>query len=395
MMDTGALMERHGAVFGGGGGLRLFAAPGRVNLIGEHTDYNGGWVFPAAISLGNVVAARPRADRRLRLAATDLPGVVEADLDALERGRGLPWGSYQLGVADELQREGLRLVGADLLFDGDLPFGAGLSSSASIEVATAAALVGLAASLHPGNPFLGPVDLARICQRAENRFVGVSCGIMDQFASAVGRRGFAMLLRCDDLHHRHVPLRLDGHALVIVNTNRKRSLGDGKYNERRAECERGLAVLQQRLPALRSLGELTAADLDEHADAIADPVVRRRVEHVVSEDDRVLASVAALEAGDLGAFGGLMIASHASLRDLYEVTGPELDALVEEALAVEGTVGSRMTGAGFGGCTVSLVRDDAVERFIATVGPAYRRRTGLEATFIRCETAHGGRELEV
>lgn len=387
------LVRRHAEVFGVAEGARVFAAPGRVNLIGEHTDYNGGWVFPAAIDRGNTVVARPRADRRLRLAATDLPDRVEADLDDLDAGRGLPWGSYQLGVAQELQREGLRLVGADLLYDGDLPFGAGLSSSASIEVATAVALVALAAAAHRGNPFVGPVDVARICQRAEVDFVGVRCGIMDQFASAVGRAGHAILLRCDDLEHRHVPLRLGGHALVIANTNKKRSLGEGVYNTRRAECERGLEVLRGRLPSLRCLGDLAPAEIDAHGGVIADPIVLRRVRHVVEEDARVLRAVAALEAGDLAAFGRLMVASHVSLRDLYEVTGPELDALFEAALVVDGVLGSRMTGAGFGGCTVSLVQQDAVERFVASVGAAYRARTGLDATFLVCGTAHGGREL--
>lgn len=390
-MDKAALTSEFLGYFGGdASGIRIFTSPGRVNLIGEHTDYNGGFVFPAALTLATTVLARPRADRKLRLIATDLKKMVEADLDDLQAGRGLKWGNYQLGVADELQKAGYPLVGCDLLYDDKVPLASGLSSSAAIEVATAYALVSLGA----GKPVaIDPVKMAKISQTAEHNFVGVMCGIMDQFASAMGKKGHAIFLDCRSLDYEWVPLVMEGVSIVIANTNKKRSLGEGKYNERRSECEQGLEILKQALPAATCLRDVTAAAFEEHGGLIADPVVRNRVAHVVYEDDRVLRSVKALKSGDLVLFGQLMNQSHDSLRDLYEVTGKELDALVDAFRKVDGVIGARMTGAGFGGCAVALVRNGALEACKREVGAAYRAAIGYDTTFYVSDVGDGTREV--
>lgn len=376
--------------FGGNtDGIRVFTAPGRVNLIGEHTDYNGGFVFPAALTMATTVLARPRRDRQINLIATDLKQMVRADLDELDRFRELKWGNYQLGVADELQKAGYRLCGCDLLYDDRVPLGSGLSSSAAIEIATAVALVSLGSEY----PEINMVELAKIAQAAEHHYVGVKCGIMDQFASAMGKKDMAIFLDCRDLKWEMVPLVMEGYKLIISNTNKKRSLGEGKYNERRSECEKGLSLLQKAFPEAGCLRDISVDAFLQHKDLITDAVVQKRVQHVIDENDRVLQSVTALKENRLEAFGQLMNASHDSLRDLYEVTGMELDTLVDEARKVEGVLGSRMTGAGFGGCTVSLVREDRVEDFIRQVGEAYEKKIGYPATFYVSETGDGGREL--
>lgn len=373
--------------------LRVFSSPGRVNLIGEHTDYNGGYVFPAALTLSSTVIVRAREDRQINLAATDLEVRVKADLDNLSTYKDIKWGNYQLGVADELQKAGYQLTGCDFLFHDTVPLGSGLSSSAAIEVVTALALTTL------GNERIGsktPVDMvemAKISQMAEHNYIGVKCGIMDQFASAMGKADHAIFLDCKDLSYRHIPLQIKGHKIVISNTNVKRSLAVVKYNERREECERGLEILKAVLPGATCLGEITLEQFRQYQHLIQDEVVRRRVDHVIAEDDRVLKSIEALTANDIEAFGKLMIKSHDSLRDLYEVTGIELDTLVSEALKLEGVQGSRMTGAGFGGCTVSIVKEDWVEKFIETVGKNYHEKTGLKAKFYVSEIGDGGREI--
>lgn len=375
--------------------IRAFTAPGRVNLIGEHTDYNGGFVFPAALTMATTVLARPRNDRQINLIATDLKQMVRANLDELEKYKGLKWGNYQLGVADELQKEGYRLCGCDLLYDDKVPLGSGLSSSAAIEVATAIALVSLGNTAYGIENKIDMVQMAKISQSAEHHYIGVKCGIMDQFASAMGKKDMAIFLDCRDLVWEMVPLKMEGCALVIAHTNKKRSLGEGKYNERRSECEKGLAFLQQALPDATCLRDISITDFLKYRDLIPDETIRRRVEHVVYEDDRVLRSVTALKKNQLAEFGMLMDASHDSLRELYEVTGIELDTLVEEARKVEGVLGSRMTGAGFGGCTVSLVRDERVQDFIRIVGAAYEKRIGYPARFFVSEIGDGGREISL
>ena len=391
-MNKEQLVKEFLGYFGGtAAGIRVFTAPGRVNLIGEHTDYNGGFVFPAALTLATTVLARPRPDRKIRMVATDLKTVVEADLDNLQAGRDLKWGNYQLGVADELQKAGFPLVGCDLLYEDKVPLGSGLSSSAAIEVGTAFALVSLGAGTKP--VAIDPVQMAKISQTAEHNYVGVMCGIMDQFASAMGKKDHAIFLDCLTLEYEWVPLVMGGLSIVIANTNHKRSLGEGKYNERRAECETGLEILKTALPDITCLRDVSAADFEKHQALITDPIVRNRVAHVVYEDDRVLRSVTALKQGDLTLFGQLMDQSHDSLRDLYEVTGFKLDALVDAFRSCEGVIGSRMTGAGFGGCAVALVKTDAVDAVKAKVGPAYLAAVGHDATFYLSDVGDGAREV--
>ena len=359
----------------------VYSAAGRVNLIGEHVDYCGGKVLPAALSLKCRVAVRPNGTRFVRAAATDLPDTAALDLDDLSAYKGLKWGSYQAGVADELQKAGYRLVGCDILYECTVPFGSGLSSSAAIEVATAYALARLG-----GNPIDKP-QLAVLCQKAENNYCGVNCGIMDQFASANGKAGHAILLDCDTLQYTYIPLDLQDCALVLSNCNKPHNLVASKYNERRQEVEEALHILQSRFD-ISNLAAATPAQL-EACRAQMCAVVYRRARHVVSECARVAESVRVLRQGDLAAFGRLLDASHRSLRDDYEVTGPELDALAEAAWQAPGCLGSRMTGAGFGGCTVSLVRKAQIGRFMDEVGARYRRAVGYDAAFYVAEIADG------
>jgi len=388
-----SLIETFLSYFGGSSeGIRVFKAPGRVNLIGEHTDYNGGFVFPAALTMCTTVLARPRSDRKINLIATDLKQMVNADLDNLEQYKNLKWGNYQLGVADELQKAGYPLCGCDLLFEDKVPLGSGLSSSAAIEIATALALVSLGYAANGINREPDMTELALIAQRAEHNYVGVKCGIMDQFASAMGKKDMAIFLDCRDLKYELVPLRLNGYKLVIANTNKKRSLGEGKYNERRRECEEGFRMLQKALPGITCLREVSVRDFLKYENLITDEVIKKRVKHVVYENERVLESVKALKNNELVTFGKLMNESHDSLKELYEVTGRELDTLVNEARKRDGVLGSRMTGAGFGGCTVSLVHNDSIEEFISKVGEAYEKTIGYSASFYISEIGDGGRE---
>jgi galactokinase len=373
-------------IFGPGDAPLVCFAPGRVNLIGEHTDYNGGYVFPCALSLGTWAALRPRGDALCKFVSANQPEVVETPLNTLRKEPAHGWANYPKAVADQLLRRGHKLGGFDLYVRGDLPNSAGLSSSASLELATA---VGLNRLFRCG--ITQPLALAELCQAAENQFVGVNCGILDQFAVAMGKKDMAVLLHCGTMASEYVPLALGGARLLITNTNKPRGLADSAYNQRRAECETALAALQTRLN-IKTLGEVSPADFEANADAIPDAVCRKRAEHVVREDARVLAAVESLRRGDLPAFGRLMNASHASLRDLYEVTGPELDALAEAAWKQPGVLGSRMTGAGFGGCTVSIVEQGAVEAFMENVGAEYTRRTGLAAAFYVAETGDGAAE---
>ncbi|PAD80447.1 galactokinase [Paenibacillus campinasensis] len=368
--------------------LRIFNAPGRVNLIGEHLDYNGGYVLPAALEFGTTLLIRPRKDGKISFASTNLPyeAVVSAEPDF--GGKSGEWTDYPVGVITELSKLDIRLSqGYDLLYHGDIPNGAGLSSSASIEVVTAYALLTM-----EGQP-VDTVEISKLSQRAENLFVGVNSGIMDQFAVANGKRNHAILLMCDTLKYELVPFETGDYKIVIGNTNKRRGLVDSKYNERRSECDRALEMLQAKVPELRYLAELNPVSFAEVADAITDETVLKRAKHVVEENQRVLDSVAALKNDDLEAFGQFMNQSHDSLRYQYEVTGDELDAMVEEAQRVPGTLGSRMTGAGFGGCTVSLVHQDAVEEFIREVGSRYEARTGLKPDFYVCGVGQGVHEM--
>lgn len=375
-------------VFGNEGDIRFYFAPGRVNLIGEHTDYNGGHVFPCALDIGTTAVARERQDKILRLYSVNFPeiGIIEANLDTLAFQEEDDWANYPKGVAAVFQKNGIELdFGADVLYFGNIPNGAGLSSSASIELATGVMLNDML------NLDQDMVDLVKMGQQAENEFVGVNCGIMDQFASGMGKENHAILLDCQTLEYRYSPLHLENHTLVIANTNKRRGLADSKYNERRAQCDRALEQLQSKLQ-IDSLGDLSMEQFEENKHLIEDETDQRRAKHAVYENQRTLAAVEKLTEGDIEAFGKLMNESHISLRDDYEVTGSELDALVEAAWDA-GATGSRMTGAGFGGCTISLVEKSELDKFIERVSAQYEKKTGLKADFYVVNIGDGARVL--
>ena len=348
---------------------QVYRAPGRVNLIGEHTDYNEGFVMPAAIDLYTWVAIAPRPDRKLRVRSENFAESVEFDLDDPDPRAAGHWSDYVRGVAVTLGRGGHPLRGADMLIRGEIPAGAGLSSSASLEVAAGYAMMlssGLSVDL---------VELAALAQRAENEFVGARCGIMDQFVTCLGEAGHALLLDCRSLDYRPVPVA-EGARLVVCNTMVKHELARGDYNTRRAECEAGVQFLAERLPGVTALRDVTLADLDRHGGGLGG-VIYKRCRHVITENARVIAAAAALAHGDLNEFGRLMYESHQSLRDDFEVSSVELDTMVNLARAEEGVYGARMTGGGFGGCTVNLVRADRADGFKRAISDGYERATGI------------------
>lgn len=380
-----AVVKRFKEVYGDEAGFKVFFAPGRVNLIGEHTDYNGGHVFPCALTIGTYGVARVRDDRKLRFYSMNFDhlGVIETSLDDLNPRKEAGWTNYPKGVMWAFEGRGYQIPkGLDILLYGNIPNGSGLSSSASIEVLTGYIL----------KEFFGfevsNQDLALIGQYSENNFNGVNCGIMDQFAIAMGKKDNAIFLDTADLSYTYAPISLKGAKLVIACSNKKRGLGDSKYNERRSECETALAELQT-VVDIRGLGDLSEEKFEEVKSAIKDPVRVRRAKHAVYENQRTIKAVEALKADNITLFGQLMNDSHVSLRDDYEVTGIELDTLVEEAWKVEGVIGSRMTGAGFGGCTVSLVKDEAIDGFIKQVGDAYLAKIGYKADFYVVEVGDG------
>ncbi len=379
------VLKKFEEVFGDQDGVKVFFAPGRVNLIGEHTDYNGGHVFPCALTIGTYGAARVRQDRKLRFYSMNFEqlGVIESSLEDMKPEKEADWTNYPKGVMWAFEKKGFHIPqGMDILLNGNIPNGSGLSSSASVEVLTGYIL----------REFFGfdvsNQDLALIGQYSENNFNGVNCGIMDQFAIAMGKKDHAIFLDTADLSYTYAPVKLNGAKLVIACSNKKRGLGDSKYNERRAECETALAELQK-VVDIKGLGDLKQEQFEQYQAAIGDPVRRKRAKHAVYENQRTIKAVEALKADDIAEFGQLMNASHVSLRDDYEVTGIELDTLVEEAWKVEGVIGSRMTGAGFGGCTVSLVEDEAIDRFIDRVGKAYLAKIGYAADFYVVEIGGG------
>ncbi|WP_019907897.1 galactokinase [Thermoanaerobacter indiensis] len=353
--------------------IRLFYSPGRVNLIGEHTDYNGGYVFPCALDFGTYAAIRKRNDKKVFMASLNFDLKVEVDLDAFIYDKSHDWANYPKGVLKVLQDEGYDFSGFEIVFEGNIPNGAGLSSSASIELVTAVAVNEVF------NLNIDRIKLVKLCQKAENTFVGVNCGIMDQFAVGMGKKDHAILLKSDTLEYSYVPLKLEGYKILITNTNKRRGLLDSKYNERRSECEKALSYLQRALP-IHNLSEVSIEQFEEYKHLIPEEVLVKRARHVITENKRVLDAVKALNDKNLIRFGELMIESHNSLRDDYEVTGKELDTLVEEALKLKGVIGSRMTGAGFGGCTVSIVKEDAVEEFIEVVTHNYTQKIGYRPT---------------
>lgn len=359
-----------------------YFSPGRVNLIGEHTDYNGGYVFPCALSYGTYLLARKNNSNTIRLATTNFEFKLDIEISEVNNKINGEWVNYPLGVFAELITRDFDLGGVDLLYSGDIPNSSGLSSSASIELVTGVALndlFGLGIS---------QVELVKIGQDAENNFVGVNCGIMDQFAVGMGKKDHAIHLKCDTLEYELVPLILSGYKLVIANTHKERGLADSKYNERVSECQTAVRALSNGTP-INFLAEMSEREFNEYNHLIEDETVLKRARHVITENERVMQAVEALKAGRLEDLGELMNASHDSLRDDYEVTGIELDTLVEESRKIQGVIGSRMTGAGFGGCTVSLVKEEAVEEMIAKVGPAYHRITGLQADFYVADIGDG------
>lgn len=379
------VLQKFEEIFGDADGVKSYFAPGRVNMIGEHTDYNAGHVFPCALTIGTYAAARKRDDRKLRFYSMNFEqlGVLESSLDDLKPDPAADWTNYPKGVMWAFEEKGFTIpCGMDLVLNGNIPNGSGLSSSASVEVLTGFILRDLF-GFEVGNQ-----DLALIGQYSENKFNGVNCGIMDQFAIAMGKKEHAIFLDTADLSYEYAPIKLENAKIVIACSNKKRGLGDSKYNERRSECEAALAELQKVI-GINGLGDLTQEQFDSYQSAIADEVRRKRAKHAVYENRRTIRAVEALKQNDIDLFGRLMNDSHVSLRDDYEVTGVELDTLVEEAWKIDGVIGSRMTGAGFGGCTVSIVRDGAIDTFIAQVGKAYLDKIGYAADFYVVEIGDG------
>ena len=363
-----------------------FYSPGRVNLIGEHTDYNGGYVFPCALDFGTALLVRNSGGTEIKLNSLNFTGEVVVPVAFNYLPIPKSWTNYPVGVINEFARKGIHAHGMEMLFYGDIPNGAGLSSSASIEMVTAVAMNELTGS------GLDMMEMVKMSQKAENGFVGMNCGIMDQFAVGFGKKDHAINLNCDTLEYRYAPVKLGDRRLVITNTNKRRGLTDSKYNERRSECERAVELVSEHYP-VRNLSQLTAADLWMLDEYIPDPLVRKRAKHVVTENGRTLEAIKALEADDIALLGRLMNESHDSLSTDYEVTGIELDTLVYEGRKLPGVSGTRMTGAGFGGCTVSIVESEHVENFIKKLGEIYTAKTGLVADFYLPGIGDGARKI--
>ncbi|GMQ57099.1 galactokinase [Vallitalea sediminicola] len=376
---VGKFVELYG---GEESGVDKFFAPGRVNLIGEHIDYNGGYVFPCALDFGTYAAARKRDDGKVRFATLNFDLKVEIDVDNISYKEEHDWTNYPKGVLKEFIDKGHEVGGFDILYYGNIPNGSGLSSSASLEVLTAVVVNELFDCKED------MVEMVKMSQKAENQFVGVNCGIMDQFASGMGKLNHAILLDCETLEYKYAPLKLEGYKIVIGNTKKRRGLADSKYNERRSECQYGLECIRKELD-IKNLCEMDVETFDKYKHFIDKDIPRDRAKHAVEENIRVIEAVEALNNEDIITFGKLMNASHESLRDLYEVTGVELDTMVEEARKIKGTIGSRMTGAGFGGCTVSIVKEDCVDEFIEQVGKNYERKIGLNPEFYVANVGNG------
>lgn len=383
------MLEKFNEKFGYKQGVRVFFSPGRVNLIGEHTDYNGGHVFPCALNFGTYGAIALRDDKVVRMYSEnfDDKGIISFDIENLKNDKEHDWANYPKGVIDVLRKHGYDVnKGFDMFVYGNIPNGAGLSSSASLELLMAVMMN----DIYDFNIYR--VELVKYCQEAENDFIGVNCGIMDQFAIGMGKDSSAILLDCNTLEYKYSNVNLKDEVIVIANTNKRRGLADSKYNERRGECEEALKELQGELK-INALGELTEDEFEKNKHLIKNDVRAKRAKHAVYENQRTLKAVKALENNDIDTFGKLMNESHNSLRDDYEVTGRELDTLVDLASKQEGTIGSRMTGAGFGGCTVSIVKKPMVEKFIENVGKEYKEKIGYDADFYVANIGSGTREI--
>jgi len=383
------LIEKFISLFGAEGDIRAYFAPGRVNLIGEHTDYNGGHVFPCALTLGTYAIARKRDDRNIRFYSINFEnlGIMETSLDDLTPYPEANWTNYPKGVMWAFEKRGFELPsGLDILIYGDIPNGSGLSSSASLEVLTGIMLkdmFGFDVSM---------IDIALIGQYSENNYNGCNCGIMDQFASAMGKENNAIFLDTNTLHYEYAPVVLEDAKIVITNSKVKHSLVDSAYNDRRSSCELALKELQE-VVDIKSLGDLSEEEFEAHKDAIKSEERQKRAKHAVYENQRAINAVAALKDNNIELFGKLMNASHTSLRDDYEVSCEEIDILVDLAWGIEGVIGSRITGGGFGGCTVSIVKNDAVETFVSEIGKAYLEKVGHEAEFYVVNVGEGARKL--
>ena len=387
-MQREQLMEKFVEVYGEGGEIREYFAPGRVNLIGEHTDYNGGHVFPCALTLGTYGFARKREDRVLRFYSVNFSklGIVESSLDDLVPSEKAGWTNYPKGVMWAFEGRGIKLThGMDFMIYGNIPNGSGLSSSASLEVLTGIMLKDM---LGDAAADLTMQDLALIGQYSENNFNGMNCGIMDQFASAMGKKDCAIFLDTSTLEFEYAPVVLKDARIVITNSKVKHSLVGSAYNDRRNECEQALQDLKK-VVDIKTLGDLTEEEFEAHKDAITSDICRKRAKHAVYENQRTIKAVAALKADNVEEFGRLMNASHVSLRDDYEVSCEEIDILVDLAWEIPGVIGSRITGGGFGGCTVSIVKNDAVDTFIETLGKQYQEKTGHETEFYVVDIGDG------
>ena len=383
------VLKKFAEIYGSAEGVNVYFAPGRVNMIGEHTDYNGGHVFPCALTIGTYAAVRKRTDNKLRFCSMNFEslGVIESSLDELTPSDQAGWTNYPKGVMWAFAERGMKMdCGLDIVLNGNIPNGSGLSSSASLEVLTGFYLRDLY-GFEVTN-----IDLAKIGQYSENNFNGMNCGIMDQFASAMGKKDNAIFLDTADLSYQYAPLVLDGAKIVVTNSNVKHSLVNSEYNVRRSECEKALEELQA-VVEIKGLGDLSEEQFEANKAAIKDEVRVKRAKHAVYENQRTIRAVEALKNNNLKLFGELMNASHVSLRDDYQVSCDEIDVLVEEAWKVEGVIGSRITGGGFGGCTVSIVKDEAVEQFKEKVGAAYKERVGKTADFYVVEIGDGPRKM--
>ena len=383
------ILKKFNEKFGYEKDVRVFFSPGRVNLIGEHTDYNGGHVFPCALSFGTYGAISQRDDKIVRMYSENFEdkGIISFEIDNLKNEEEHDWANYPKGVIDVLRKHGYDVnQGFDMVVYGNIPNGAGLSSSASVELLMAVMMN----DIHQFN--IDRVELVKYCQEAENNFIGVNCGIMDQFSIGMGQDSSAILLDCNTLDYKYSTVDLKDEVIVIANTNKRRGLADSKYNERRSECEEALKELQTELK-ISTLGELTEDEFEKNKHLIKSDIRAKRAKHAVYENQRTLKAVKALEDNDIETFGKLMNQSHNSLRDDYEVTGKELDTLVDLASKHEGTVGARMTGAGFGGCTVSIVKRNNVDDFINNVGKQYKEIIGYDADFYVANIGAGTREI--
>ncbi|WP_285769459.1 galactokinase [Peribacillus sp. SI8-4] len=390
-MDKNTLIKEFQQIFSieASQGVQTFFSPGRINLIGEHTDYNGGYVLPCALTYGTYGAVKLREDRRVRVYSKNFPskGIIEFSLDSLEYAAEDNWANYPKGMIRYIQEcQGPLPAGFDLYVSGNLPNGAGLSSSASLEM-----LMGVILD-EVFTLGLDRIELVKLGQRVENEFIGVNSGIMDQFAVGMGKVNCGMFLDCQTLEYEYAPLDLEGHEIIIINSNKRRELADSKYNQRRSECEQALQLLQRELD-IQSLGDLTEEEFEANLSLIEDEVLIKRAKHAVFENNRTKKALKSLKAGDLKTFGSLMDESHLSMREDYEITGIEMDTIVEAAWAQPGTVGARMTGGGFGGCAIALVDADEVDGFIKEVGERYKQKIGYEADFYVASIGDGTKRI--